>query len=87
MDELTATDGALLEQPSTLPGTAQRIGPDTLDVDSLVEQIWVDLDGNVERGVVERTVKDVLAGFRDVRVRSFLPIFIRKEVMDRLRVK
>ena len=86
MDEqLLLKDGALIEQPSISPNLAHRSGRDDLDIETLVEQIWLELDSTVDRTVIVQVIQEVLPRFEDAPVRSFIPIFIRKEAMNRLK--
>lgn len=85
MDKQLLKDSALNEQPSLVPNLTNSNGREDLDIETLVEQIWLELDGAVDRAVIEQVVQEVLPRFDDARVKSFVPIFIRKEVKDRLK--
>lgn len=85
MDQQLINDSTLMEQPSISPNVAYGNGRDNLDVQTLVEQIWLELDNTVERSVIDQAVQEILPRFEGAPVKSFIPIFIRKEVLDRLK--
>ena len=86
MDEqLLLKDGALIEQPSISPNLTNSSGRDDLDIGTLVEQIWLELGSSVDRAAIEQVVQEVLPRFENAPVKSFIPIFIRKEAMNRLK--
>jgi formaldehyde-activating enzyme involved in methanogenesis len=85
VDKQLLKDSALNEQPSVVPNLTNSNGREDLDIETLVEQIWLELDGAVDRAVIEQVVQEVLPRFDDARVKSFVPIFIRKEAKDRLK--
>ena len=53
--------------------------------DSLVEQVWRELDGQLSHERVECIVTEVALGFQDAAVKTFLPIFIHRRALERLR--
>ena len=53
--------------------------------DALVEQIWGDLNGQVSRPMIRQVATDVAAMFQDAKVRTFVPIFIRRTTCEQLR--
>ena len=85
MDEQLFVDGALDEEPakpaSIEPGTYH----DNLDVETLVGQICDELDGAVDRAVVDQVVQEVALHYQHARVKAFVPIFIKRDAMDLLR--
>ena len=52
--------------------------------DSLIEQIWDDLDGQVTRGQIRQVVTEIAAEFRTATVTAFVPIFIRRQAREKL---
>jgi hypothetical protein len=56
---------------------------DELD-DSLIEQIWHDLDGQVTREQIRQVVTEIAAEFRSATVTAFVPIFIRRQAREKL---
>jgi hypothetical protein len=52
---------------------------------SLVEKVWRELDGQLPLERVECIVTEVALGFQDVAVKTFLPIFIHRRALERLR--
>jgi hypothetical protein len=56
------------------------------DVDaSLVEKVWHDLDGQVSREQVGRVVTEIALRFQDAAVEAFVPIFIHRQAVERLK--
>ena len=53
--------------------------------DSLVEKVWRELDGQLSHERVEYIVTEVALGFQDAAVKTFLPIFIHRRALERLR--
>ena len=56
-----------------------------LDVESLVEQIWTDLGGQVSRLAIRHQVADVIPAFQDARITAYVPIFVRRRTVEQLR--
>jgi hypothetical protein len=54
------------------------------DVESVVEQIWSDLGGAVERPAIHREVAKVIPVFKDARITTYVPLFVRKRTVERL---
>jgi hypothetical protein len=52
--------------------------------DSLIEQIWHDLDGQVTREQIRQVVTEIAAEFRSATVTAFVPIFIRRQAREKL---
>jgi hypothetical protein len=53
--------------------------------DALVETLWRDLNGQVPRQQIAVVVNQVAARFEDATVTAFVPIFIHRRALDRLR--
>jgi len=52
--------------------------------DSLVEKLWLDLNGQVSRDQIDRTVTEIAAHFQNARVTTFVPIFIHRKALEQL---
>jgi hypothetical protein len=50
--------------------------------DALVEMLWKDLDGQVSRQQIARAVTQGAARFERATVTAFVPIFIRRQVLE-----
>ena len=85
MDEQLFIDGTLDEEPSKLPRIEPSNYGDNLDVETLVEQICDELEGAVDRAYVDQVVQEMASRYQHARVRDFVPIFIRRDVIDLLR--
>jgi hypothetical protein len=55
--------------------------------DSLIEQIWHDLDGKVNREQICQVVTEIAAEFRTATVTTFVPIFIRRQAREKLETR
>lgn len=66
---------------------SREVAGDTLDLDveSLVEQIWTDLGGQVSRLAIRHQVADVVPAFQDARITTYVPIFVRRRTVEQLR--
>ena len=51
---------------------------------ALVESIWKALDGRVDREQIRQASLEAEAGYQNATVKTFIPIFIRREVLERL---
>jgi hypothetical protein len=56
------------------------------DVDTVVEQIWKDLNGAVARSEIQDVLEEVVTSYEKARIITFVPIFIRRDVVQRLRI-
>lgn len=52
--------------------------------DALIEIVWHELDRQLPRERVSRVVAEVGLGFQNVRVKTFVPIFVHRRALDRL---
>ena len=52
--------------------------------DSLIGQIWHDLDGQVTREQIRQVVTEIAAEFRTATVTAFVPIFIHRQACEKL---
>ena len=87
MDEQFVVDGALEERPTKLPTTESNDRRENLDVETLVKQICDELDCAADRAVVDRVVQDMVSHFRHARVKTFVPIFVKRDAVNLLRRK
>ena len=51
---------------------------------ALIESIWKALDGRVDREHIRQAILEVEAGYQNASVKAFIPIFVRREVLERL---
>ncbi len=56
-----------------------------LDMEPLVEQIWNDLQGAVQRSTIQRELGEVIPAFASARIKTYVPIFVRRNTVRRLR--
>ena len=53
--------------------------------DVLVEAIWHELERQLPRERIRRVVAEIAIGFQDARVKTFVPIFVRRRAVERLK--
>ncbi|HMQ50882.1 MAG TPA: hypothetical protein PKE64_12565 [Anaerolineae bacterium] len=58
-----------------------------LDIEAMVEQIRNDLQGRVSGSAIRQALLEILPKYEHARVRRYIPIFVCREVLDRLRVE
>jgi hypothetical protein len=58
-----------------------------LDVGAMVEQIWNDLQGRVSRSAIRQALLKILSQYEDARIRTYIPIFARREALETLRIE
>ena len=85
MDKQLFVNGALGEDPSNLSSLGPGNYGDNWDVETLVEQICDELEGAVDQAVVDQVVQEMVSRYRHATVKAFVPIFIRRDVIDLLR--
>jgi hypothetical protein len=85
VDEQLFFDGTLDQEPSKLSRIEPSDYGDDLDVETLIEQICYELEGAVDRAVVDQVVQEMVSRYRHAMVRAFVPIFIRRDAIDLLR--
>jgi hypothetical protein len=51
---------------------------------ALIESIWKALDSRVDREQITQAILEAEAGYKNARVKTFIPIFIRRDVLERL---
>jgi ribosomal protein L20A (L18A) len=55
-----------------------------IDPEAIIEQIWSDLGGRASRSDIRRVVIEVAPKYADVRILTYVPIFLGREVRRRL---
>lgn len=53
--------------------------------ETIVEGIWNDLDGQIDRDQVREVAFDVAHEFTNATVTAFIPLFIRRRAYERLK--
>ena len=53
--------------------------------DVFIDTIWYELDRQLSRERVCCVVAEVTLGFKDATVKTFLPIFVRRQALERLK--
>jgi polyribonucleotide nucleotidyltransferase len=51
---------------------------------ALIESIWEDLDGHVDREYIRRAVLEARARYQHATIKTFIPIFTRRYVLNKL---
>ena len=71
-------------KPKTGTETVPRSDPDW-DAEPLIERVWNHLGGTVSRSTIRQVLAEVLPTYESARVQTFVPIFVHKETVKRLR--
>ena len=71
-------------KPKTGTETAASSYPDW-DVETLLKRIWNYLGGTVSRSTVRRVLGEVIPHYESAPIQTFVPIFVHKETVKRLR--
>jgi hypothetical protein len=71
-------------KPKTGNETGASSYPDW-DVETLLERIWNHLGGTVSRSTVRRVLAEVIPTYESARIQTYVPIFVHKETVRRLR--
>lgn len=53
--------------------------------DSIIDEVWQDLNRQLSREQIGRTVAEISLAYQDATVTAFVPIFVRREAVERLR--
>ena len=53
--------------------------------DSIIEKVWQDLDGQLSREQIGQTVTEIALKYQDATVQAFVPIFIHRQAVERLK--
>ena len=51
---------------------------------ALIESIWKELNGRVDRDYIRRAILEASEKFQHAPIKTFIPIFIRRYVLERL---
>jgi len=70
--------------PAMEPGATASSYPDW-DMEPVVEQVWKDLGGTITRPAIRLELTDVILSFERAPVQTFVPIFLRRRTVERLR--
>jgi hypothetical protein len=54
--------------------------------DEFIQDIWVNLAGQVTREHIYEVATEVASEYKDAKVTTFLPILIRRQTLERLEV-
>jgi len=52
---------------------------------ALIESIWEELNGRVDRDNINQAVLEARARYQNAAIKTYLPIFIRRDVLARLK--
>jgi hypothetical protein len=55
------------------------------DVKPVIEQIWKELGGTVSRPAICQELAEVIPAFDNARITTYVPIFVRRRTLARLR--
>jgi hypothetical protein len=57
------------------------------DEEAIIEQIWHDLQGVIDRSTIGHELAQVISRFHGARVKTFVSIFLHRQTVERLRAK
>lgn len=57
------------------------------DLHKIADQILCDLNGSVPLSVIQETLEQVAPKYESARIQTFVPIFIRREAVKRLKTR
>jgi len=60
-------------------------GSSQVDAEAIVGQIWDDLGGAASRSEIRMALTEVAPEYENVRVKTYVPIFLRRDVIQRLK--
>jgi hypothetical protein len=55
------------------------------DVETIAEEILTELNGAVPRSTIQEVLNDVVPKYEEAPLQTYVPIFIRRDAVDRLR--
>jgi hypothetical protein len=55
-----------------------------LDIDVLVERVWLDLGGKVPRSAIEPIVSQLLSNYENAKVKQYLPVIVQRQAKQLL---
>ena len=63
----------------------QANGRSIIDIETLVERVWMDMQGSVPRTVIEPEISRILKKYENVRVKLYVPILVQREARESFR--
>lgn len=85
MKESSPEDTKLLDKYGNIMNEAKADPAELVDT-AIVEAIWSDLDGRIERKQVYETAVAIAQSFAGATVTTFLPLFIRRRTYEQLKL-
>ena len=58
-----------------------------LDIETIKEQVWDDLDRTVDQADIQLAIEQILPKYSNVRIKTFVPIFVRRDTVAYLSEK
>lgn len=55
------------------------------DPEIVIEQVWTELEGEVTRSTIRAVLTEVIHKYEHAPIQTFVPIFIRRETVERAR--
>ena len=75
----------MIEMTSVVEYRTTESASAPIDAESLIDQVWQDMDQTVPRPIVAQTVERLLAKYRDGAIQTYVPVLVRREARDLLR--
>lgn len=57
----------------------------TWNDEAIVDRIWLDLQGTVDRSIIRQELMQVIPGFQKAHVQTYVPIFLHRVTLERIR--
>lgn len=55
------------------------------DIETIVEQIWRDLNGSFPRAEIHEALKEIIPKYEKARIQTFVPVLIRRDAINQLK--
>jgi|WetSurMetagenome_2_1015567.scaffolds.fasta_scaffold1525263_1 hypothetical protein len=64
-----------------------ELGMPAIDLDQMTDVLWGEMHGRVERPVIRQALEDSLSSYGDVHVWTFVPILMRRNVLEKFQTE
>ena len=72
---------------SRIEGAPSASAKSAWDEEAIIEQIWHELQGVVDRSTIGHELAQVIPTFHGARVKTYVPVFLHRKTVERLRAK
>ena len=57
------------------------------DVETVIEQVWQDLQGEVNRSAILQVLLKIIPKYENARITTYVPLLVRRETVDELHAR